>query len=425
MATKARGKTSVRATVRTEGAKAGVKAEAGRGLVKGAAPLLEALEERGLLDQAELGRLTRTLEEADAEKSAPEAVTRIGSFHRRLATLLASSEGIPEGVRGRKLDALFEINRVIALTEQSGECFEKLLAMVRKLIPCEGATLFLHDRRSDRLRQAGSSGLTIDLIERIDFAGGDGFSGWVAKQQKPVLFSALKRSQPTHEGVIKSFLSVPLVVGRQTIGVLNLGHSTEGAFTKDDLRLLILVASQASGVIQKTLMLDEIRELAITDELTGLYNRRHLLLRMNDEVNRANRFVQEFSIVFLDVDEFKRYNDTYGHETGDRALAEVGQVLSRVARSTDILARYGGEEFVLLLPTTGREEALVAAERIRIAVEEHVFPRRKRLTVSVGVATFPEDAADPLELLNRADKALYQAKREGRNRIVAMPLVAA
>lgn len=425
MTTIARTKKTSRVTPKAVAARSAVRGDAGRGVAKTALPLIEALEERGLLDQTETARLIRSLEEADALKSAPEAVAKIGQFHRRLATLLTGTEGITEAVRGRKFDALFEINRVIAMTERSEECFEKLLAMVRKLIPCEGATLFLLDQRTERLKAAATSGLTIDLIERIDFAGGDGFSGWMAKQQKPVLFSALKRSQPTHEGVIKSFLSVPLVVGRQTIGVLNLGHSGEGAFTKEDLRLLVLVASQASGVIQRTLMQEEIKDLTITDDLTGLYNRRHFMLRMSDEVNRANRFVQEFSLVFLDLDEFKRYNDNYGQETGDRALVEVGQVLKRVARATDIVARYGGEEFVLLLPTSGREEALIAAERIRIAVEEHVFPRRKRLTVSVGVATFPEDAADPVELLNRAGKALHQAKREGRNRIVAMPLAAA
>ncbi len=401
------------------------RAEGARGLAKGAHELLAALEERGLLDQAEVARLVKGLDEADADKSATDAVAKLAQFHRKLAGCLNDVNGIPESARGKKLDALFEINRVIALTEDAGECFEKLLGQVRKLIPAEGATLFLADTQTGRLKPAATAGLHIDLIERIDFEGGDGFSGWVARQQKPVLFSSLKRSQPTHGGVIKSFLSVPLVVGRQTIGVLNLGDSQENAFTKDDLRLLILVASQASGVIQKTLMLEEIKELAITDDLTGLYNRRHFMLRMNDEVARANRFVQEFSLIFLDLDEFKRYNDAYGQETGDRALKELGDVLKAVARSTDILARYGGEEFVLLLPTTGREEALIAAERIRIGIEEHVFPRRKRLTVSVGVATFPEDAAEPAELLNRADRALYQAKREGRNRIVAMPLVAA
>ena len=406
-------------------AKAAPKGEAARGLTKGARELLGALEERGLLDQAEVGRLVKTLEEADDEKSAPEAVNKLNTFHKKLAGCLNDVNGIPESARGKKLDALFEINRVIALTEESGECFEKLLAQVRKLIPAEGATLFLADGKTGRLKPAATAGTHIELIERIDFEGGDGFSGWVARQQKPVLFSSLKRSQPTHGGVIKSFLSVPLVVGRQTIGVLNLGDSQEGAFTKEDLRLLILVASQASGAIQKTLMLEEIKELAITDDLTGLYNRRHFMLRMNDEVARANRFVQEFSVIFLDVDEFKRYNDAFGHETGDRALKELGGVLKNLARTTDILARYGGEEFVLLLPTTGREEALIAAERIRIGIEEHVFPRRKRLTVSVGVATFPEDAAEPADLLNRADRALYQAKREGRNRIVAMPLAAA
>jgi diguanylate cyclase (GGDEF)-like protein len=396
-----------------------------KGFAKGALQLVDSMEERGLLAREEVERLQQSVEEAVGEKSSTGALGKIGAFHRRLGACLTGVGVLAESAKGKKLDALFEINRLIAHTHESAECFERLVTHIRKLIPCEGATLYLVDRKSGRLNVAASMGPQIDLIERIEFERGIGFSGWVAKTKRPVLFGSLKRSQPQLAGVIKSFISVPLVVAGDTIGVINLGHSQEGVFSKDDLRLLILVASQAGGLIQKTLLLEEIRELAITDDLTGLYNRRHLMLRMQDEVARASRFIQEFSVIFLDVDNFKVYNDAYGHETGDRALADLGGVLKSMARATDILARYGGEEFVLLLPATGREEALVVAERLRLAVEGHLFPRRKRLTVSVGAATYPEDSTDPQELLGLADKALYQAKREGRNRIVALPAAAA
>lgn len=391
---------------------------------KGAGQLIASIEERGLLEHDEIVRLRKAVDETVSE-SAGAALTRAGRFHGRLAACLAGDGNITDAVKARKLDALYEINRIVAGTNEPAQCFERLLVQIRKMIPCEGATLYLVDRRQGRLNVAASIGPMIDLIDRIEFDQGLGFSGWVAKTQKPVIFGSLKRSQPTHSGVIKSFLSAPLVVGGETIGVINLGHPDEEIFKKDDLRLLILIASQAGGMIQKTLMLDEMKDLAITDDLTGLYNRRHFMVRMSDEVARASRFMQEFSVVTIDLDEFKRYNDAFGPETGDRALADLGALLKSRARASDIVARTGGEEFALLLPATSRTEALLLAERLRMGVESHTFPRRKRLTISVGVATYPHEAIDPQELLTAADKALYQARREGHNRSVTLPAVAA
>ncbi len=401
------------------------KKAAGAGLARAARQLVNTLEERGLFDQDELARLETSVQEIDAATGDAETVKRLASLHRKIMSCLSNVGAYSEAVRVRKLEALFEINRLVSHTAEPQECFDLLLQQIRRLIPYEGATLFLADSREGRLNVAAQVGPEIDLIDRIQFDQGAGFSGWVAQTQKPVLFGSLKRSQPSHKGLIKAFMAVPLVVGAQTVGVITLGHSEEGIFTKDDLQMLSLVASQAGGVIQKTLLLEEIRELAITDDLTGLCNRRHFMLRMNHEVARASRFLQDFSVIFMDLDEFKAYNDAFGHETGDRALVELGEILRNHARATDIVARYGGEEFVLLLPLTGRHEALAMAERLRRAVESHIFPRRKRLTISVGVATFPEDSTETQEILNMADKALYQAKREGRNRIAALPAAAA
>jgi diguanylate cyclase (GGDEF)-like protein len=172
-------------------------------------------------------------------------------------------------------------------------------------------------------------------------------------------------------------------------------------------------------------MYDEMARLAITDELTGCYNRRYFGLRLDEEIARSRRHGHAFSLLFLDIDNFKRINDSYGHGLGDRILADLGKLLHRWARSTDLLARYGGEEFVVLLPVTETGQALVAADRLRRTVEEHSFPRRKRLTVSIGVATYGEDGTSEEELLKVADQALYQAKRMGKNRTMASTVGAA
>lgn len=158
------------------------------------------------------------------------------------------------------------------------------------------------------------------------------------------------------------------------------------------------------------------------DELTGLYNRRFLNSVLQQQLAEARRYDQPFSLIMFDIDRFKRYNDINGHLAGDRALAEVASILSTTARAVDYLVRFGGEEFLVILPRVGGQEALVAAERHCQAVEQHYFAGEERLpsgklTLSAGVASFPQNAQDAMDLLHRADMALYTAKRKGRNRV--------
>ena len=158
------------------------------------------------------------------------------------------------------------------------------------------------------------------------------------------------------------------------------------------------------------------------DELTGLYNRRFLNNVLQQQLAESNRYDQPFSLIMFDIDRFKRYNDINGHLAGDRALAEVASILSTTARAVDYLVRFGGEEFVVILPRVGGQEAMVAAERHCHAIEEHYFAGEERLpsgklTLSAGVASYPQNAKDAMDLLHRADMALYTAKRKGRNQV--------
>lgn len=159
---------------------------------------------------------------------------------------------------------------------------------------------------------------------------------------------------------------------------------------------------------------------ALIDELTGLYNRRFFNSILKREVEHAKRFEQPFSLLVLDVDRFKSYNDLLGHQAGDRLLAELAGLLKQTARTIDYVVRYGGEEFCVLLPQSDKQKALMAAERHRAAVEQHEFAGQANMpdgnvTVTIGVATFPTDAQDGLELFQRADEALYRGKNTGRN----------
>lgn len=382
---------------------------------KAALTLVETLEDRGLLEQDEIGRLKAHAEELGQEASSTDALARVGNFQKKLANCLAPEGDAAVISRAKGMEALYEINRQISRIIDPTECCERLLALLNQAIPHEGATLYLTDSETGRLEVAATIGHATDLIDRIQFDGGTGFSGWVARTQKPILFGSLKKSQPTHEGVIKSFMAAPLVVAGKTLGVLTLGHSRENSFNRDDLRLLMMVGTQAAALVQKVVLERRIREVSITDELTGLYTAGHLMSRIHDESARAGRFLQEFSLVRVSLDEFTDFREAVGTESADRALVEAASILKGLARGTDLVARTGPGDFTLLLPVTNRDEAEAACRRLAAGIGNHVFPRRKRLVASTAAVTFPEDAAEPQELLQAADTVLEQARCRNRD----------
>ena len=167
---------------------------------------------------------------------------------------------------------------------------------------------------------------------------------------------------------------------------------------------------------------EEVRRLSLTDSLTSLHNRRSLMERLNEEVHRCQRYNRSLSLIMADIDHFKQYNDTYGHQDGDELLREVAAVLRNHVRKPDFVARYGGEEFVIVMPETDCERALILADRMRAAVKSldssgEENQSGKRVTMSLGIAELPTDAVDAESLIREADKALYQAKESGRDRV--------
>ena len=168
-------------------------------------------------------------------------------------------------------------------------------------------------------------------------------------------------------------------------------------------------------------LVKELEELAIRDPLTGLYNRRHLHTRLDEEIARAERYRNTFCIVMLDIDHFKAVNDTYGHPFGDYVLKKLGEIIRGSLRNVDSLYRYGGEEFFILMPETAREGAEIVVNRSMTAISEYVFScdgQEMNVTVSMGVSIFPDQANDQRGLISLADQALYRAKETGRDRVV-------
>lgn len=217
-----------------------------------------------------------------------------------------------------------------------------------------------------------------------------------------------------------SFISYPIMIGGRKIGVLNVTDTIDGEiYNESDLELLNTISPQLAIALDRTSLKRqtvELRQISITDPLTGLLNRRYLEERLAEEINRSQRHAYQMSFMMIDVDEFKSYNDNFSHLEGDKALQIVGQCLKATLRGADVAARYGGEEFSILLPQTNVNEAYVIAERLRQNVETTEFPNRK-VTISIGIATCTAEMCSAKDLMAAADKALYQAKGKGRNTV--------
>ena len=211
----------------------------------------------------------------------------------------------------------------------------------------------------------------------------------------------------------------PLMYKEKVLGVMLLG--TFEHYQAEELPLIEYLANQIAITLDNALTHEKVERLSIADGLTGLYNRRFVSERLDEEYSKAVRYELPLSILIMDVDFFKRVNDTFGHQVGDNALIAVAKALQASVRESDLVGRYGGEEFVILLPHTGLEKALSVAEKIRQAVSETPIEGmgEKRITISIGAAGFPDiKVANMEELVRKADEALYRAKEGGRNQVV-------
>lgn len=219
---------------------------------------------------------------------------------------------------------------------------------------------------------------------------------------------------------VRSLMCVPLQVKGKGYGLILIEHNIPNAFGEDNVRLLEVITQHISIAIENAKLYEQLQEYANTDGLTQVYNRVFFQKRLSEELNRAKQQGYEVSIIFFDVDDFKAYNDTYGHLFGDMILQSIALTVKESVRKDDIVARFGGEEFVILLPYTGKEMAYEKAEELRRKISELVVCDRnndiaKSVSVSMGVSTFPTLAKDETELLNSADEALYMAKERGKN----------
>ena len=340
----------------------------------------------------------------------------------------------------REREAHRALSRLEGLYALSGELMrevniERLLQMIVDLAieqtDADRGSLMLADPAGEELTIRASRGIPEEIVRSARVRSGEGIAGYVFATGEPVMLGDLGKdprfSHLVPNDQIVSSLSVPILAQNRTIGVINVSSTgRREPFTENDLRLLVLLAGQAAAAIQNSQMLAELQSLADTDGLTGLFNRRYLDKVLKIECQRAIRYGHPLSALLMDIDDFKNYNDTYGHLEGDDILRELAELIRRGVRATDIPGRYGGEEFLVLLTHTDFEGAKIAAERLRKQIENHTFRVEsqdgKKLTISGGVATGYRTYLTPEALIALADAALLRAKSTGKNRIYAAEL---
>lgn len=367
--------------------------EATERFIRSEQKLLEVLGERRILKKSECDHFAKDLSLSAAKKRSSDVFASAVSINRKVMAILSKAKA--SAVRPvSDSDVLSELARITQSQNDPIEAFRESLLQIRTAIPFENATLFLVNRESQALEEVVSVGGRVDLIGHVRFDRGRGFSSWVAQQMKPVVLNDLHREGGPDAVCLRSFLSVPILVQSEVIGVLNMSHSRPGAFDEETAGRLALMAMPISSVAIRTLLRRERERLATTDDVTALYNRRHFDRNLEAEVGKAKRYGHKVSVVVLDVDGPGERRGRTGHGVGDQVLSDMGRLLKRAARGTDCVARYEGDEFRILLPHTDAERAKVAAARFQGVVEQHAFPRRKKLTVNVGVATYPVEVKE-------------------------------
>lgn len=352
-----------------------------------------------------------------------------GRAAAKLLSLRREAELIRESSASHRLLSMIS---ALALIDTREELYLQIVEMAADLLQASSGSLMLLDEAGESLRIEAAKGMSLPLARSMNVRLGTGIAGKVAKSGFPLLVNDIERdarvaiaNRPRFR--TKSFISIPLRPKGAVIGVLNLADKEDqGSFNEADLNQLTSFVAHASVMIERIMALERasrLEELSITDPLTGLYNRRFLEKRLEEELNRSCRQNLSFTLLMVDLDSFKTYNDLCGHVAGDNALWRVAKLLQASAREMDVVTRYGGEEFCLILPGTSKKESLFVAERIRRTIEKEPFPQEarlplKHLTASLGIASYPEDAGTANSLIHAADLALYQAKNEGRNRLV-------
>lgn len=317
----------------------------------------------------------------------------------------------------------------VVVFEKISDVLDHIVKTAVSLTQADAASMRLFNFNTGVLELKAGTGLSPAFMEQPSLMLGEGVVGKVVEKCKLYKSSNIRedpdccnKDLKAQEG-INAILSVPIKNKEKAIGSLSVYRRSQQAFTDGDVMLMSIFAAQAVEAIEKTNQLEQLKRQATFDSLTGIYNRRFLLNRIEEEIKRATRHVHQLSIIFIDIDDFKKFNDTHGHLLGDKFLKDFCLVIKEELRGNDFFGRIGGEEFIIVAPETDKQGAVTLAIKLLDRAGKSEFLGKEGIVAGVsfsaGVSSYPGDGQGSLELIKAADEAMYQVKMNGKNGVLA------
>lgn len=324
----------------------------------------------------------------------------------------------------KKLTALVQINHSIGANLEVEEIARIVVREIADIVNCDACAILLIEGSSVKiLAEKGFS----ETFAGIDFNIDMPAIKYILDTRQGIFSGDILNSPAAgcvpHGCSMNSLICTPIVLSGEIIGIIHLDAARKSAFDQEDLEFAQLLSKEISIAMERSLLYSQVKDISTRDGLTGCFNRRKFDVDIVAEIAAARLDNRKLSLLMIDIDWFKKYNDCHGHSKGDELLKRIVNVFTGTTRPSDKTYRYGGEEFAILLFDANREEAISVAARVRKAAEREPFEGEKesqpegKITVSIGVASFPEDANNNEELIEAADSALYKAKQSGRNRV--------
>jgi len=359
-------------------------------------------------------------------KTGDEIEALANGFNEMASSLSTAKKELDRRVL--ELFTLYNVSKVLNTTFETEQLLVRLVTDIGKNLNINRVMIMLLDERRQEIYAASFTDFEGENLKELRRKTGEGLYGLAAQTgtARLVVDVDTELNIPKEDILspdIRSIIAVPFGRREKVLGLLCAFKDRPGTFEWHDLELFRAVAEQVGVALENSRLYQETKLMAITDGLTGLHNHRFFRDQLDIELEKARRYVRNLSLIILDIDHFKHYNDAHGHPRGDELLRTLAELLRKIVREPDIPCRYGGEEFSIILPETAKDAALALGERIRKAISDHPFPFRETqpmgtISVSIGVSTFPADDKEMDGLINKADDALYMAKGEGRNKVI-------